>query len=101
MDKFEEKIHSDLQQYLLSVNEIDERLVKIMRLDRCAYIETKLFALNIPDETRKRPIRSLLCCSTRTLACAKAHVTTGKALVKHFRLALRSPHKLKFAGTPK
>ena len=26
MDKFEEKIHSDLQQYLLSVNEIDERL---------------------------------------------------------------------------
>ena len=79
----------------------DDRLVKIMRLDGSAYIETKLFALNIPDETRKRPVRSLLCCSTRTLACAKAHVTTGKALVKHFRLALRSPHRLKSAGTPK
>ena len=26
MDKLEEQIHSDLQQYLLSVNEIDERL---------------------------------------------------------------------------
>lgn len=26
MDKFEEQIHSNLQQYLLSVNKIDERL---------------------------------------------------------------------------
>ena len=26
MDKFEEQTHSDLQQYLLSVNEVDERL---------------------------------------------------------------------------
>ena len=26
MDKFEEQIHNDLHQYLLSVNEIDERL---------------------------------------------------------------------------
>ena len=26
------------------------------------------------------------------LAYAKAHVTAGKALVKHYRLALRSPH---------
>jgi hypothetical protein len=26
MEKFEEQIHGDLQQYLLSVNEIDERL---------------------------------------------------------------------------
>ena len=26
MDKFEEQIHGDLQQYLLSVNELDERI---------------------------------------------------------------------------
>ena len=26
------------------------------------------------------------------LAYAKAHVTAGKALIKHFRLAIRSPH---------
>ena len=34
------------------------------------------------------------------LACAKAHVTAGTALVKRFRLALRSPQELKFSGTP-
>ena len=30
----------------------------------------------------------------------QAHVTAGKALDKHFRLALRSPQELKFSGTP-
>ena len=34
-------------------------------------------------------------------ADAKAHVTARKPLVKRFRLALRSPHKLKFVGDPK
>ncbi len=33
------------------------------------------------------------------LTYAKAHVTAGSALVKHFRLALRSPQELKFSGT--
>ena len=33
------------------------------------------------------------------LAYAKAHVTAGTALVKRFRLALRSPQELKFSGT--
>ena len=32
------------------------------------------------------------------LACAKAHVTAGKALVKHFRLALRSPQQTHFVS---
>ena len=35
MDKFEEQIHNDLHQYLLSVNEIDERLPE------CADVEGK------------------------------------------------------------
>ena len=35
MRKFEEQIHSDLQQYLLSVNEVDERLPE------CPDVESK------------------------------------------------------------
>jgi undecaprenyl diphosphate synthase len=33
MEKFEEQIHGDLQQYLLSVNEIDERLPECPDVD--------------------------------------------------------------------
>ena len=50
MDKFEEQIHGDLQQYLLSVNEIDERLPE------CPDVESKWEAIAnayIPDGVRE------------------------------------------------
>ena len=50
---------------------------------------------------RKRPMRSLLCCSTRTLACFIL-VNASKLRFKgSYSDKLHSPHKLKFAGTPK
>ena len=50
MEKLEEQIHSDLQQYLLSVNEIDERLPE------CPDVEGKWEAIAnayIPDGVRE------------------------------------------------
>ena len=50
MDKFEEQIHNDLHQYLLSVNEIDERLPE------CADVEGKWETIAnayIPDGVRE------------------------------------------------
>ena len=50
MEKFEEKIHSDLQQYLLSVNEVDERMPE------CPDVEGKWEAIAnayIPDGVRE------------------------------------------------
>ena len=53
------------------------------------------------SRTRKRPIRSLLCCSTRTLVCVIL-VNASKLRFKgSYSDKLHSPHKLKFAGTPK
>ena len=50
MDKFEEQIHSNLQQYLLSVNEVDERMPE------CPDVEGKWEAIAnayIPDGVRE------------------------------------------------
>ena len=50
MEKFEEQIHSDLQQYLLSVNEVDERLPE------CPDVEGKWETIAnayIPDGVRE------------------------------------------------
>ena len=50
MDKLEELIHSDLQQYLLSVNEVDERMPE------CADVEGKWETIAnayIPDGVRE------------------------------------------------
>ena len=60
MEKFEEQIHGDLQQYLLSVNEIDERLPE------CPDVEGKWEAIAhayIPDGVREfqnYPLASLV-----------------------------------------
>ena len=50
MEKFEKQIHSNLQQYLLSVNEIDDRLPE------CPDVEDKWEAIAnayIPDGVRE------------------------------------------------
>ena len=50
MEKLEEQIHSDLQQYLLSVNEVDERMPE------CPDVEGKWVAIAnayIPDGVRE------------------------------------------------
>ena len=45
MDSLEELIHSDLQQYLLSMNEIDERLPECPKY--------KVYTLNVSFEERR------------------------------------------------
>ena len=64
MEKLEEQIHSDLQQYLLSVNEVDERMPE------CPDAEGKWEAIAnayIPDGVREFQNYPLACISCSSL----------------------------------
>ena len=77
MEKLEEQIHSDLQQYLLSVNEVDERMPE------CPDVEGKWEAIAnayIPDGVREfqnYPLASLGWMMYIGMALAKATQTDG------------------------
>ena len=77
MEKLEEQIHSDLQRYLLNVNEVDERLPE------CPDVEGKWEAIAnayIPDGVREfqnYPLASLGWMMYIGMALAQATQTDG------------------------